>query len=1057
MKSDSQKTYWRSLEHLENTPEFEQFLHREFPVAASEFPEGVSRRRWMQLMGASLSLGVGVAGCRYEEETIIGWRYPEETVAPFAVRPENRVPGKTEKFASTIEIAGEVRPVVVTSYDGRPIKVDGNVEHPEGRGSNQYMQGTVLEVYDPDRLRGLTEASGGEAFDRSWDEFESSWKQIAQELGAGGKLALLMQKSASPGFHDSLAKLRERFPQAMVYQYDSINRENEAAGLQAAFGQAVTPKYHLDKADVILVIDDDFFGDHPTGQRNSYEFAQRRAPEDGAMNRLYVAESQFTTCGLAADHRVAVPASRIASFVADLETRLAGGEIAEPAEDASRQDKFLAALVDDLKKHQGKAVIAVGPRQSAEVQAAVWKLNQQIGAIGETVELIDAGLPSSGDVGTLADLTTQLDGGSVETLIVLGGNPAYDAPADIAFGEAQKKAARRLFLGYYNNETSEEATWILPEAHGLESWGDFIAADGSYCVAQPLIESIFGGLSKAEFVALLAGSEERDGRSIVRRVAKDRIGYATESAWKKIVHDGFASGTASKTQSVEVAGDFAPLTADKEAWKTTPAKDEVELVFTPGTSTYDGRFANNVWLQELPDTLTKLTWDNALLVNPTTAGLLGLKQGILATVTSGGKSIDAPVYLMPGLALGTVSLALGYGRTHAGKVGGEVAAGIDPVGVDAGKLRTSSAMNVLTGVKVASTGRSYLLATTQDHHAIDDLGLQEIARRIPTLVREGTLEEYNHHPDFAQHVVHHPPLESLWTEVSYEGHAWGMSIDLTKCLGCNACVVACQAENNVPIVGKEQVAKGREMHWLRIDRYFAGDPEDPVAVTQPVTCHHCENAPCEQVCPVAATVHSNEGLNDMVYNRCIGTRYCGNNCPYKVRRFNFLDYRASDYRFDESNRQLAELVFNPEVTVRNRGVMEKCTYCVQRIQNTKIDARRDRRAIGSNEIKVACQEACATDAIQFGDLNNPENLAAKGHANPRAYAMLGELNIKPRTKYLARILNPHPWLAEPYVEDEHIPGHEGHVESDGDHGHEHGEHGHDDEHKEEHAAEAGDQ
>ncbi|EAQ77700.1 TAT-variant-translocated molybdopterin oxidoreductase [Blastopirellula marina] len=1033
MKSDSQKNYWRSLDELENTPEFEQFLHREFPVAASEFPEGVSRRRWMQLMGASLSLGAGVVGCDFPKAL----RFPEETIAPFAVRPENRVPGKTEKFASTLEIAGSVRPVVVTSYDGRPIKVDGNAEHPEGQGSDQYIQATVLEVYDPDRLRGLTEFKGEEHFDRSWDEFEISWKNVAEELGAGGKLAVLTQGSASPSYQDSLQKLRQRFPQAKVYQYDSITRDSEAAGVQAAFGQSVTPKYHLDKADVIVVIDEDFFGMHPTGQRNSKEFAVRRAPEEGEMNRLYVVESQFTTAGLAADHRIAVPATRIASFVADLEARMAGGEVAEPAEDADRHEKFIIALVDDLKKHQGKAVIAVGPRQPAEVQAAVWKLNQQIGAIGATVELIDAALPTSGEVGTLEELTTQLNGGSIDTVIVISGNPGYDAPANVPFSDAFKKAKRRLFFGYYNNETSVDADWVLPEAHGLESWGDYVAADGSYCLAQPLIETIFHGLSKTEFVALLAGAEEKDGRTIVRRVAKDRVGYATESVWKKMVHDGFAGGVAGKTQSVQLADNIAALTAEKGAWKQRPAKDEVELVLTPGTSTYDGRFANNCWLQELPDTLTKLTWDNALLVNPTTAEALGLKQGILATITSGGASIDAPVYLMPGLALGTISLALGYGRTHAGKVGGEVAIGIDPVGVDVGKLRRSDAMSVVTGVQVKSTGKSYLLATTQDHHSIDKIGLAEIARRIPTLVREGTVEEFKHHPDFAQHVVHHPPLESLWTEASYDGHAWGMSIDLSKCLGCNACVVACQAENNVPIVGKEQVSKGREMHWLRIDRYFAGDPEDPVAVTQPVTCHHCENAPCEQVCPVAATVHSDEGLNDMIYNRCIGTRYCGNNCPYKVRRFNFLDYRASDYRFEESNRQLAELVFNPEVTVRNRGVMEKCTYCVQRIQNTKIDARRDRRAIGANEIKTACQEACSTSAIQFGDLNNPENNASKNHKNPRAYAMLAELNIKPRTKYLARIRNPHPWLADPFVELEHIPGHEGHVETDGEHAHDH--------------------
>jgi Fe-S-cluster-containing dehydrogenase component len=548
-------------------------------------------------------------------------------------------------------------------------------------------------------------------------------------------------------------------------------------------------------------------------------------------------------------------------------------------------------------------------------------------------------------------------------------------------------------------------------AHPLESWGDLLSHDGLVGVSQPLIEPLLQGRSALQVLGQLLGEAGGSGEQFVRRALDQRLGSMSDKEWRKVLHDGFLPATQLADVIPTLREPTGDVTGDsRRADNGSPGGDAWELVFTPGDTVFDGRYANNGWLQETPGFLTKLTWDNAALIHPDSARELGVEQGELVRVTAAGKSLELPVYLLPGQAKRSIGIALGYGRTAAGHVGGMTEERVDGVGVDANRLRTWTHRQYLVGVQLERTGTKYPLATTQDHHAIDTLGLQEIGHRVGALVREGPLAQYLEHPDFASHAGgHHPPLKSLWEEPSYEGRAWGMAIDLNKCLGCNACMVACQAENNVPIVGKEQVLQGREMHWIRVDRYFRGDVDQPQAVTQPVTCQHCENAPCEQVCPVAATVHSDEGLNDMVYNRCIGTRYCGNNCPYKVRRFNYFDYNQ---QLGDANRQLVQLVVNPEVTVRARGVMEKCTYCVQRIQTAKIAAKNERRPLLDGEILTACQQACPTRAIEFGDLNDSESRVAKAHADPRAYAMLEELNVKPRTKYLARIRNPHPALAE---------------------------------------------
>ncbi|MBA2115527.1 hypothetical protein HOV93_27090 [Planctomycetes bacterium FF15] len=1048
MPENKKPKYWRSLDQLEGTPEFEQFLRQEFPEAAEEAPTGLPRRRWMQLMGASLALATGAAGCRYPEEEVIGFRYPEEEIAPFSRRPDGRIPGKPEQFATTLTVAGKTCPVVATSYDGRPIKIDGNQLHPMVAGADAYAQATLLHLYDPDRSQYPIERDVNGQHTRSWDEFTVWWKEQSKKLEGGNssKLAILHQTNTSPTVLAQMNEVAKKFPQAKWFQYEPITG-NTTLGTELAFGQKLRPMLKLESADIIVDLSADILGEHVSHGINSREFAKRRTPEDGPMSRLYVVESRFSTTGMSADHRLAVSASQMPSFVADLEQKLdaalENGETKEPP--AEKIDIVVAAMVNDLISHKGKSLVVGGETLDAETQARIWRINNKLENLGQTVTFIEEPKLARDNVGTIEDLTTAMNAGQVDTVIFLGGNPIYDAPTDVDFNAAMDKTNTQVYFGNYETETSQKCSWHVAASHGLEQWGDAIAYDGSFCIAQPLISPIFKTKNPIEFLSIIAGSPISETLEAVKQtVASAFSGSVSEAAWTKVLHDGFIADSASEATSVTVDTALDLGNVSVSTWRTGLG-DAYEVIFHPGAGTYDGRFANNGWLQELPEPITKVTWDNVVTMSPKTAEKIGVGQAELMEISANGNTVTLPVFIQPGQAHGTLAVGLGYGRTHAGAVGGNVEADIAPVGVNVGPLRTKETMNLATGVTVNGTGETFKLATTQDHFAIDLLGMREIGRRVGELVREGTVEEYEHHPDFAKHVVHHPPLESLWEEQewmkeSYDGHAWGMSIDLTKCTGCNACTIACQSENNVPIVGKEAVSVGREMHWIRIDRYFSGDMEDPKAVTQPVTCQQCETAPCESVCPVAATVHSDEGLNDMVYNRCIGTRYCGNNCPYKVRRFNYLDWRASDNRFEEGNQELAKLIFNPEVTVRNRGVMEKCTYCVQRIQNTKIEAKADRRAIGPNEIQVACQEACSSNAIEFGDLNNPESKVAKAHANPRSYSMLAELNTKPRTRYLARITNPHPWLA-PEESDHH-----GHGDHDSDHAHEHGEGDHDHDH-----------
>jgi MoCo/4Fe-4S cofactor protein with predicted Tat translocation signal len=1017
--------YWRSLSELENTPEFSAFLKREFPGIKSEELNEHSRRRFLQLMGASIALA-SATGC---------WK--EDKVVPAATGDSSIVPGVPKHFATAMEIGGVAQGLVVTSFDGRPVKIEGNPAHPESLGATDaFAQAATLELYDPDRsIQPLKKTAQG-LLPAPAVEFTAFAKQhFAGLKGTEGiGLCVLHDATTSESFAAAKAQFMAAYPKAEFTEYEPVSYDNERAGAVLAFGEPLRAVYKLKDAKVLLALDSDFLAQHPSSLRLAREYSAGRRPNDGNMSRLYAVESIFSATGAAADHRLAIPSSQVGAFASALAIELRG-KTTQPAtltslvpsgEWSDEAKKFLGALAKDLAANIGTSVVVAGPRQPAEVHALAFALNSVLGNIGKTVTFVKDPAPTRPAYGAaIATLASKIEKGEVNTLVILGGNPVYDAPADLKFGDKLAKVATVIQHSLYFNETTQSATWHLPRAHFLESWGDARAWDGTLSVVQPLILPLYGALSSPELLCELAGAGKK-GYELTRTALKGLFKADFESGWRKTVHDGVAVGTAypEVTPALKLAELKLPA--------PTVEKGELEIVFPVDSKVYDGRFANNGWLQELPDYMTKLTWDNALLVAPVTAQRLGVLTKDQVTVSYGGNTVDAVVYTMPGQARDSISLTLGYGRSVAGHVGGFTEKRIDSPGFNAYKLRSSANLAFGTGVTVTKTGKTFELAVTQDHWAIDQAGKDAIADRLGELVREFSAEEYAHlkdHENFARHVVHHPPLEQLFAEVDYtENNRWGIAIDLNVCTGCTSCIVACQSENNIPIVGKDQVIRGREMHWLRLDRYFKGDYEGtPEVVHQPVMCQQCENAPCEQVCPVAATMHSHEGLNEMVYNRCIGTRYCSNNCPYKVRRFNFFDWNKP-VRQDPND--VRKMVFNPEVTVRMRGVMEKCTFCVQRIQNVKIKHRnageRDgkRVFIKDGEIKSACQQACPADAIVFGDLNDPESRVAKMHAESRGYEMLAELNVRPRVTYLAKIRNPHPDLVEEGTH-EHA-GHGGH-------------------------------
>ena len=1014
------RAYWRSLAQLDDRPEFRTALEREFPEGASELPEGVSRREMMMLLGASMSLA-GVAGCRR----------PVEEIVPFVTAPEEIVPGIPRYYATTMPFRRSAYGLIVESHEGRPTKVEGNPSHPSTLGaSSSLVQASVLGLYDPDRSQSVT----SEGTRKTWSDFVTVWGQLsdAHASDGGAGLAILSESFCSPTMARLASELRARFPQLKWSTYDAVSDENRLAGLRSATGRDLDLMLRLDRASVILCLDADPLLTDPEMIRHARGFAAGRSAgaSGGAMNRLYAVEGVYSLTGAMADHRLRLESRQIAPFLAALAARLAPPTAGaatlrepqgrpEPSRGASLagagvpgvDSRWIDALAKDLLANRGKGLIVAGERQPAAVHAAVCALNTYLGNTGTTVtyyETKDASLPS---VSSLVSLVSAMNAGAVQTLVVLGGNPVFDAPADLNFASAMAKVPQSIALGHTVDETSVKAKWHIPRAHYLESWGDVRAVGGTLSVVQPLILPLFGGRSPVEVLGLMVGGQDRSGHDLVRETWTPILGEGEfDSKWNRVLHDGLLAGSELPEIVPELTGQ--PLAGLTEASAGGASASGLEIVFLPSPALHDGRFANDGWLQELPDPLTKLTWDNPALVSLKTAQTLGLASEDLIRLDHAGRSLEIPVSILPGMADGVVALTLGYGRSHAGRIG-------SGVGFDAFRVRRSTAPGFDAGGTLTKLPRTYALSATQNHGSMEGR----------PLVRESTLTELRSEaasrPPSAEsaHAGESPRAKkeekvsalgvfeedphhfSLWKEHTYDqGHQWGMTIDLNACIGCNACMTACQSENNVPVVGKTQVAKGREMHWIRVDRYFSGEPAgNPEVVFQPVPCMHCEDAPCEQVCPVAATVHDNQGLNVMVYNRCIGTRYCSNNCPYKVRRFNF-------FNFTKDTPESLKLAMNPDVTVRARGVMEKCTYCTQRINRTKIDAKLAGRELRDGDVKTACQQACPASAIQFGDLRDHSSQVVKAKADPRNYALLDELNTKPRTTYLAKVRNPNPEL-----------------------------------------------
>jgi MoCo/4Fe-4S cofactor protein with predicted Tat translocation signal len=1032
------KQYWRCLEELAGEPAFQEMLQREFPSQAGEWTDPVSRRRFLTLMGASIALA-SMSGCTR----------PTGTIMPYVRQPENIVLGKPLFYATSMTLGGFATGMLVESHEGRPTKIEGNPQHPASRGATSAIgQAAILGLYDPDRARSVTYRGRP----RTWEAVEAELRNRLDPRpgrAKGQRVALLTESIASPTLHEQIITFLKDYPQAKWYQYEPVSRDNITAGMRLAFGRAYNSYFKVDKADVIVALGSDFLGFGPAHLSYTRDFSERRrSPEK--MNRLYSIETDLTITGAKADNRLALKPSRIEAFARALAARLNVSGFKAPTLEG-QEDRWLTEIVLDLKSRQsGNTLVIAGEGQPAAVHALVHAINHKLGNIGSTViftEPLTPDLVSS--MASLDQLYFEIDKGEIDTLLILGGNPAYTAPADKPFGELLARQLKNkpadqwlaIHLGPYFDETARLCHWHIPESHFLEAWSDGVAFDGTASIVQPLIQPLYASKSIHDVLAALtrrkvgdhSGEQTYDDRPTYDLVRdywrRNRPASAAktdfERFWRQALHDGLIAGTARPAMTPTLQ---AGLADDPRMKPTPPPGKGYELVFAPDPGVYDGRFGNNGWLQEWPRPITRLTWDNAVLMSPETAKKLKVKTRIgqwrggehgetiadMVTLKNGRYQVRAAVFIVPGHADGALTLHLGFGRTQAGRVGSDV-------GFDANKLRLHSSPWLANVEVVRSSRDKHHLACVQAHHSMEGRDI----------VRSGTVEEYHKDPHFAQRHEDHEEHKALkriplstrpGNAHKYNGYKWGMAIDLTACTGCGACVVACQAENNSPVVGKEQVTRGREMHWLRIDRYYStprSEEAEPSADQlslhfQPVLCQHCENAPCELVCPVEATVHGDEGTNDMVYNRCVGTRYCANNCPYKVRRFNFLQF--SDYTTPS-----LRLAYNPDVTVRTRGVMEKCTFCIQRISHARIEASKS--ALDGNkkrvdesrpglpkifdgEVLTACQAACPAEAIVFGDLNDKSSRAHALHESALHYDLLGELGTKPRVAYLTALRNP---------------------------------------------------
>ncbi len=1013
------KKFWRGLDELAKTDKYRESLECEFlkPVAEAESEtSSVSRRDMLKLMAASAGLA-GLTACT---------RMPVERIVPYVNPPEEFEPGKPLFYATSFPTRTGAIGLLVESHMGRPTKIEGNPDHPASMGATDiFSQASILNMYDPDRLQVVRQ----DGLPSSWSDFLEEAQDLRTKYLAnkGAGLYFISETIVSPTLGDQMAALLKQFPSAKWYQYEPVNGDNAYEGARLAFGEAVNTVYHFEKADTVLALDADFLaGGNGGSVRYAWDFSNRRRVVDtrSTMNRLYVVETMPSVTGSMADHRIPLRPSDVEAFARAAATAL-GVQVASPGAPSQVPATWLAALVKDLQAHRGTSIVIAGDQQPPIVHALAHAMNQALGNVGQTVVYTDPlEVQPTNQTDSLRELASEIGAGKVETLVMLDGNLAYNAPADLDFAGILPKVKTRVSLSLHPDETAVMCHWQIPAAHYLESWSDSRAYDGTACVVQPLIAPLYAGRTAHEVLGAMLGEPGKTPHEWVRGywAAQNSKNANFEAFWETSLEKGTIAGTAFEAKKVTLKppANFAQA--------ATPASaGAIEIAFLPDPTIGDGRFANNAWLQELPKPLNKMTWDNALMISVTTAHKLGLAREDVVKISFKGRHLEAPVLIQPGHADGAATLHLGYGRKRAGHVG-------DGHGFNAYVLRASDAQWFgPLDQSLTKTGRKYHLVDTQVHHLIKDSDmLAEEAAANPAqralldsekgkwveeesvnanqrgLIRIATIDEFRKHPHFAAdppEITSNEP--SLYPPYDYsKGYQWGMSIDLNSCIGCNACIVACYSENNVAVVGKEQVDNGRDMQWIRVDSYYRGDIDNPEMYHEVLPCQMCENAPCEYVCPVGATMHSPDGLNLMIYNRCVGTRYCSNNCPYKVRRFNF------DLWSDWTTASLYG-VRNPDVTVRSRGVMEKCTYCIQRIEEAKIKTQIENREIRDLEVRTACQQVCPTQAIVFGNINDKKSKVTQLKAQSREFGLLRELNVRPRTTYLAKIRNPNPEIEPP--------------------------------------------
>jgi molybdopterin-containing oxidoreductase family iron-sulfur binding subunit len=1003
------KTYWRSVDELADTPAFREAVRREFPAQAAEWIDAVSRRGFLKVMGASLALA-GLSGCT---------KQPDEEIYPYVKEPEDLILGRPVYFATAMPFNTGAVPLLIKSDAYRPIKVDGNPEHPVNRGSSDPLsQGSLLDLYDPDRSARVLYR--GEV--REFAAFLAVFRALlADKKASGGTgIYILSDTVTSPTLAAQWKAAQKTYPSAKWVQWDAINRDSAYSASKTAFGDYYDAQYRLQNADVIVSLDADFLSGitFPGFLRLAADYAGRRklaADENVAMNRLYVVESTPTTTGFKAEHRLALKASEVSAFAAALASAVGAGVSGGQAP-SGPAGKFLAAVAADLKANGGKCVVIPGEQQPPAVHLAAIAINQALGNVGKTVVYTETVNPMPSIQGEdIVNLVSDMKAGKVEALIILNGNPVYTAPVDLHFEQALANVKLTAHLGSHLNETAVVTEWHINGTHYLENWSDTRAYDGTATVIQPMIDPLYGGKSAHDVIQSMLDEPDLSAYDAVRSNWQGSLGAGdTEHAWRKALHDGMIEATAFQPKTVSAKVTDLPTTPANGAPGT------LELIFRADPHIYDGRYANVGWLQEVPKPVTNISWDNAGLMSYRTLGEMGLAESDVIALKFNDNTVLVPVMAVPGHPDGAITLSLGYGRRNAGRVG----AGL---GYNAYAIRSSNALLFAPGATVTKTKETYEFAVTKSHYTDhrsltadgDGSGTHSLeANEAMTrgIVRYATLDEFKQNPNFAHEEEWVPedpePDTSMFSNWRYDKNAWGMAIDMNSCVGCNACVVSCYAENNIAVVGRHNVKTGRIMQWIRIDTYYEGDLDAPKAHFQPMTCQQCENAPCEQVCPVGATVHSTEGLNVMVYNRCVGTRYCSNNCPYKVRRFNFLLY--SDW-----DTESYKLMRNPDVTVRSRGVMEKCSYCSQRIIAAKIAADKENRDIRDGEVVTACQQACPTGAITFGNINDKSSKVYKLKSQKRNYGVLADLNTRPRTTYIAEVFNPNPDLAE--ARTEHAP------------------------------------